>query len=195
MAINNALNTGTIPLAVSSGGTGLATLTNHALQLGAGTSTPTQLVLAAGQIAIGTTASDPAAASLTPGSGISISSVTGSITISATGGNPWTVVSGTSVSLAVNTNYILNNAGLVTATLPATFAVGDIIRIQGQGAGGWLIAQNSGQVINLGASPTTSGATGSLASTNRYDSIELLAITANTTLVVFGAPQGNITVV
>ena len=121
MTVNNALNTGTVPLPVSSGGTGLATLTNHALQIGATTSTPTQLVLGAGQLPIGTTSGDPSAAALTAGTGISISSVSGAITISATGDFGWTAVTGTTQQMVVNTNYIANSSsGAVVFTLPTT---------------------------------------------------------------------------
>ena len=72
--------------------------------------------------------------------------------------------------------------------------VGDIIEIVGKGAGGWLIAQNAGQTIHFGSSDTTTGAGGSLASTNRYNSIYLVCITANTDFLV-KTSGGNITVV
>lgn len=106
----------------------------------------------------------------------------------------WNEVTGTSQSMTVESGYIANNAGLVTLTLPATASVGDSIAVAGKGAGGWKIAQNAGQVIRAGASSTTVGATGYLQSTNQYDSIELLCITANTDWVVLTGPQGNITV-
>ncbi len=106
----------------------------------------------------------------------------------------WTTVTGTTQALAVNNGYVLNNAGLVTATLPATAVVGDRIEITGLGAGGWLIAQNASQLVRLGSSVTTTGTGGSLASTNRYDSLTLICIVTNTTWTVMG-PVGNITVV
>jgi hypothetical protein len=106
----------------------------------------------------------------------------------------WTEVVGTSQAMAVNNGYIASNAGLVTLTLPGTAALGQIIRVAGKGSGGWQIAQNGGQTIHFGAANTTTGAGGSLASTNRYDSIELLCITADTDFVVLSS-IGNITVV
>lgn len=106
----------------------------------------------------------------------------------------WTTVTGTSQTLAVNNGYVLNNAGLVTGTLPATASVGDRIEITGLGAGGWLIAQNASQIVHLGNLTTTTGVSGSLASTNQYDSITLICIVTNTTWTVRG-PVGNITVV
>lgn len=127
---------------------------------------------------------------------VTINSATGQLGVSASGGGgiTWTEVTGTTQAMAINTGYILNNAGLVTATLPSTAAQGSIISVAGKGAGGWLIAQNAGQTIHFGSVNTTTGAGGSLASTNRYDSIQLLVITANTDWLVLSA-QGNITVV
>lgn len=137
-----------------------------------------------GQVIIGSTGATPTAATLTQGSGISISNGAGSITISATGGGMSTVeVTGTSVSMSVNTRYVLNNAGLVTATLPTTFALGDVIEIVGKGAGGWKIAQNSSQIIHSSFGDTTTGTGGSLSSTNTYDCLTITGITANTDFV------------
>lgn len=107
---------------------------------------------------------------------------------------PWTEVTGTSQSAAVNNGYITNNAGLVTVTIPDTAAVGDVVRVQGSGAGGWSVAQNAGDTIHFLGTDTTTGVGGSLASTNRYDSIELICIIANTDWVV-GQVSGNITIV
>jgi len=59
MATNNVIDTSN-PIAVASGGTGLATLTAHALQVGAGTSAITQIgVGATGQVLVGNTSADP----------------------------------------------------------------------------------------------------------------------------------------
>jgi hypothetical protein len=106
----------------------------------------------------------------------------------------WTDVTGTSDTLDVNNGFSANNAGLVTLTLPTTAVFGDIIGLSGYGAGGWKVAQNASQTIHLGSSSTTTGAGGSLASTNRYDQLELLCTVANTDFVVRSS-VGNITVV
>lgn len=111
------------------------------------------------------------------------------------GGYTWVEVTTTSQSMAADTAYIANNAGLVTLTLPLTASVGQTVIVQGKGAGGWSIAQNSGQTIHLGSSSTTTGVGGSLSSTNQYDSIELVCITANDEWASLGGPQGSITVV
>jgi hypothetical protein len=147
-----------------------------------------------GQLIIGNTGGTPTAATLTAGSGITITNGGGSITIaSSSGTSSWTVVTGTSQAMAVDSGYISNNAGLVTLTLPATAAVGSTIQVQGLGAGGWQIAQNASQLIHIGSQVTTTGTGGYLASTNQYDSLTLLCVVANTTWTVLGGAQGNIT--
>lgn len=110
------------------------------------------------------------------------------------GGITWNTVSGTSQSAAVNNGYITNNANLVTVTLPSTASVGDMVEIAGKGAGGWKVAQNSGQVIHMDGVDSTTGTGGSLASTIRYDAVRLLCITANTDWLVLSG-IGNLTVV
>lgn len=105
----------------------------------------------------------------------------------------WSEVTGTSQTAAVNNGYITNNAALVTVTLPTTIAVGQIVRVAGKGAGGWRIAQNTGQQIHFGAVDSTIGATGYIGSTNRYDCVELLCITANLEFVVISV-QGTLDV-
>jgi hypothetical protein len=169
--------------------------TNHTLQLGNASGSLTSLGAATnGQIPIGSTSNDPVLATITAGSGISITNGAGTITIANTStGMTWSEVTGTSQAMAVNTGYILNNAGLVTATLPSTAAVGDVIRVTGKGAGGWRIAQNAGQTIYFGSSTTTTGATGRLDSTATRDTVELVCVTANNDFNVISS-IGNITI-
>ncbi|HWD18092.1 MAG TPA: hypothetical protein VHB20_02345 [Verrucomicrobiae bacterium] len=54
--------------------------------------------------------------------------------------------SGTSVQAAPNTAYILTNSQTVTVTLPPAPQIGDIVRVAGIGLGGWILAQNDGQL-------------------------------------------------
>jgi len=165
------------PLPVGSGGTGITT-------------TPSN-----GQIPIGN-GTNYTAATLTAGPGVSIANGAGSITISGTGsGIGWTEVTGTTQAMAPDNGYVANNAGLVTLTLPVTASFGTVINVVGKGAGGWQINQNAGQNIQVGSSSSTVGAGGSVASTNQYDSIELLCTTADTVWTVLGGPQGNLTIV
>lgn len=107
----------------------------------------------------------------------------------------WVDVSGTTQAMAVSTGYIANNAGLVTMTLPSTAAVGSVIRVAGNGAGGWKIAQNASQVINVGNTPSTTGVGGSVASSNRYDTLELLCTVANTTFTTLSGWGNSYTIV
>lgn len=168
--------------------------TNHALFVGRGTNTAsTSLGVATnGQIPIGSTGADPVLATLTAGTGISITNGAGSITIDATdGGLTWTEVTGTSQNAAVDNGYIANNGSLVTITLPSTFAIGDTIRVGGKGAGLWRLTANTGDTIHFGNQDTSAG--GSLTATNRYDAIEVVGITANSDWLVLSS-VGNLTV-
>lgn len=106
----------------------------------------------------------------------------------------WVDVTGTSQTIAINTGYIADNAALVTLTLPTTAAQGTTFRIAGNGAGGWLLAQNASQTVKFGNTATTAGVGGSLASTDAGDALECLCVVANTTWRVLSA-VGNLTVV
>ncbi len=106
----------------------------------------------------------------------------------------WSEVTGTTQACAVNTGYILNNAALVTATLPATAAVGDVIRIVGKGAGMWKLAQNASQYIRFAGLTTTTGTGGYLQAETAYDCIEIMCTTANNGWTVISS-IGNILVV
>lgn len=103
----------------------------------------------------------------------------------------WNEVTGTTQTASVDNGYITNNASMVTVTLPDTAALGSVVRVAGKGAGGWRIAQNAGETIHFGNTDTTTGTTGNLSSTNQYDSVELLCITANSDWVV-ASSVGNI---
>jgi hypothetical protein len=136
-------------------------------------------VLEANQIWVKNTANTAIEAIAYPSSGLGIG---------------WNEVTTTTQSLAQNQGYVTNNSSQVVLSLPTLASFGTIISIVGKGAGGWKVAQNAGQNIQLGSTSTTVGAAGYIESTNRFDSIELLCTTANTTWTVIGGPQGNITV-
>ena len=115
-------------------------------------------------------------------------------------GTTWTEVTTTSQAAAVSNGYVTNNVALVTVTLPASAAVGQIVYVQGSGAGGFKLAQNALQLIQwdagavAGLNVTTTGITGSISSSDRYDSIEVMCIVANTTFVVRNS-KGNLLLV
>lgn len=113
----------------------------------------------------------------------------------AAGGISWSVVTGTTQTLAANNGYFANNGTQVDFSLPATAAVGDTFAVAGMNnATGWTITQGAGQTIHFGDTDTTTGAGGSLTSTATYDVVELVCNVANTDYVVTRS-IGNITVV
>ncbi len=187
---------GSALVSATQGGTGFSNPTIHTIPVAQGSSAFSFKTLTNGQLLIGSTGADPVAATLTAGPGISLASGAGSITISGTGsGIGWTEVTGTTQAITADSGYVANNAGVVTFTLPATAGFGTAITILGKGAGGWAIAQNAGQNIQIGNLSSTTGVGGSIASTNRFDSIELICTTADTTWTCMGGPEGNITIV
>lgn len=107
----------------------------------------------------------------------------------------WNEVTGTSQTAAVNNGYIANNASLVTITLPATAAVGDVIEISGKGAGGWKVAQNASGIIHFGMWDTTTGTGGYIASTQRRDAVRLVCVVANNEWNVAPGAIGNIEII
>ncbi|MHB9161397.1 MAG: beta strand repeat-containing protein [Nitrosotalea sp.] len=103
-------------------------------------------------------------------------------------------VTGTSQSMSTNITYAANNAGLVTLTLPSVANEGDYVTVYGKGTGGWKIAQNSGQIIHINSSSSTTGTGGSIASTNQWNCVTLVCVTANTTWVAHPV-TGSLTIV
>ena len=173
---------------------GLATANNGTL-VTSGSGIPSIQTLTAGQILIGTTASSPAAATLTPGVGINITSASGSITIAATNGGNWIDQNTSSVTLAPGMKYLIDNgASLVTLTLPASPILGDTYEISGYSAGGWKVAQNALQSIQFSSTSTTPGITGFAASANQYDRIFITYAANNMFLGVVVASTGGITI-
>ncbi len=107
----------------------------------------------------------------------------------------WNDVTGSTVTMAAYNGYVANDgATLVTATLPTTAAFGSTIQVQGFGTGLWTIAQNAGQSIRFNAVSSTTGVTGTVSSTSRYDSITLLCVVADTTWIAT-LYTGNLSVV
>ncbi len=101
------------------------------------------------------------------------------------------VITNSGVTMGTESIYIANFGTLCTLTLPTASNVGDLISIVGQGAGGWSIAQATGQQIFISPRSTTLGASGSLSSSAQYDSINLICIVANTVWTTFGSPQSD----
>ncbi len=73
----------------------------------------------------------------------------------------WQPVSGITQQAVANTGYLATDAAAVTITLPATANAGDIVRVSGVGAGGWVIVPNIGQtLIGFGSGLGLSGSEG-----------------------------------
>lgn len=107
----------------------------------------------------------------------------------------WTVITTTPQSLVPNNAYIVDTAALAQLTLPVTSNVGDIIKIQGKGAGLFRIMQNAGQQIHSGIFSTTVGAGGYMELTDSKGSLDLLCTVANTEWTVHSGPFGNFDVI
>lgn len=193
MSTKNAINTN-YPIEVAAGGTGRASLTDHGVLVGATTSGITQLTVGTnGQALLGSTGADPVFATITSTGG-SITFATGAGTLNMEANGMAVVeVTGTSQQAAVNTEYLTNNAGLVTVTLPSSAAVGAKVAVTGSGSGGWRLAQNAGQTVHFLGQNTTTGAGGRLDSTVRYDCVEVICNITDTDWVVKRS-MGNITV-
>jgi hypothetical protein len=93
--------------------------------------------------------------------------VNGTVTATAFAGNvpgavPWETVAGTSQTAAPDQGYLLTNNAQVTVTLPASAVPGEVVRVSGGGAGGWKLAQNSGQSILVGNLPGTESSIGAV---------------------------------
>jgi hypothetical protein len=130
------------------------------------------------------------------GTGINITGSGSSITVTNTGIAPllqWNVTTASTATLVVNNGYFANSGGGVTYTLPATASVGDVIYISSINAGGWTIEQNAGQFIRIGNQVSTTGVTGTVASTAIGDGMLLVCAVTDTQFVCVGGSQGNIT--
>ncbi len=168
---------------------------NDATLITSHTGVPSWVTLGAadGTILIGANGAPPAAATITAGTGISVTNGTNSITIANTGGGlTWANISGTSQTAAVNTGYVIGNASQTTVTLPTTAALGSVVTVTGKGAGGFLLSAGAGQTIQFGTSVTSTA--GSLTSADKADSVTVVCVTANTTWNVLDCFTSGFTV-
>jgi hypothetical protein len=156
--------------------TGLSTANQGVLTTGA-TGIPVITALATnGQLIIGSTAGVPAAATLTPGTGISITNGSNSITISATG---TTTLTYTSVNHAASPYTVLaaddfigvdSTAGVVSILLPNAPATGRVVIVKDSKA---QAVANNITVTTVGGAVTIDGATTYVMKTN-YQSVQLI---------------------
>lgn len=176
----NIVGTGSITVAGSANTetVQLTGLTNHSLLVGAGTATITNLGVATnGQLPIGSAGADPVLATLTAGTGISITNGAGSITIAATGSEMTWTDEGTSFNAVAGNGYFIT--ATATATLPASPSQGNVIAFAVDAAATTLtITANTGQVIRIGAA--VSAAAGTAANNARGDSVTLVYRSSDT---------------
>jgi hypothetical protein len=176
-----------------------ATTTDHAVLIGNGTGAAigSLTVGSNGQVLLGATTADPAFATLTSSGGtITFTPGANTLNLEATvtaGGLTWNNVTGTTQAMAVNNGYIANNGSQVVCTLPASAAIGTMMAVAGNGAGGWRISQNANQYINFLSSVTATGTGGYLESTTRYDVVWIICTVTDVGFVVVTS-IGNITV-
>lgn len=130
------------------------------------------------------------------GSNVSTTASGSTVTINATSAfTPLTyTVESAPTSMAVNQGYVSNGSlGALTFTLPPTATVGQVVSVVGISTQGWTIVQGVGQTIHMNSSSTTTGISGSLASTARYNAVTLICTTANTDWTVISS-EGVLTV-
>lgn len=164
---------------VVGGGTGSTTFNINGVVISGATGTTalTALTLTNGQVVIGSTGAAPAAATLTAGTGVTITNGANTITIAATGsGMAWSDTSGT-VTADVNNGYFITAA--CTSTLPASPAEGDTVAYIVDTDSILTITANSGQKIRVGNQISITA--GTCANNFRGDAIELIYRTTGAT--------------
>jgi hypothetical protein len=166
-------------LVVPNGGTGASSFNTTGVVISGATSTTAlaSVTLTDGQLAIGSSSGNPAAANLSAGSGINITNGSHSITISSSGGGfTWSDNSG-SFTAVKSTGYFITAAS--TPTLPASPSQGDIISFVIDNASTCTITANTGQKIRLGSALSASA--GTCANNSRGDAITLVYRSTGTT--------------
>ena len=145
-----------------------------------------------GQIIIGSTGATPTAATITAGSGISVTNGAGSITIAGTAGVSWANIAGTTQTAVVNTGYVVSNAAQTTITLPVTAPLGSIVEITGSTtATSWVLTPGAGQTIQIGSVQAATSVT----SNNQWDSIRVVCVLDNTTWVMLSSVTNEFAIV
>lgn len=100
-------------------------------------------------------------ATLTAGTGISVTNATGSITIAASGGGlpTVTVTASTAITAAVNFHYVLTAATAATVTLPASPTISDTIYVTvSNGLTTNVVARNGQNIQGLAEDMTLNAA-------------------------------------
>lgn len=104
----------------------------------------------------------------------------------------WSGAANITQAAAVNSGYVIQNASQTTVTLPASMNLGAVVSVRGMGAGGWILAANTGQIIRMGNQVTSTA--GTLTSANRYDTVDVRCIVNDTTWTVESVISTGLTV-
>jgi len=173
----------TTDLAVTEGGTGASTLTDHGVLVGSGTSAITALAVGTdGQVLVGSSGADPVFATIASAdNSIDITGGAGTLDLSVSGVLPINAQTGTSYTLVLTDAGKLvtcSNAGGITFTVPpnssVAFTTGTQILVSQIGAGTVTLTEGSGVTIN---------SRGSLVDTNgQYATVALIKTDTDTWL-------------
>jgi hypothetical protein len=141
-SINGSKVTGTVANATNAINAATATTAGNVTGIvqvangGTGSSTKNFVDLSTNQTNIG---GDKTFTGVLSGNGAGLTNVPGTL--------KWQTVTGLAQQAQPNNGYLTTNDGRVTITLPTAPNIGDIVRVSSVGAGGWQIAQNSGQSV------------------------------------------------
>jgi hypothetical protein len=164
-----------------------STVTQYGTLIGAASNAVSSLGVATnGQLAIGSTGVSPVLATITAGTGITVSNGAGTITLSVSNdGIAWSETSGV-FTAAVENGYSLT--GAATATLPAGPSTGNTIIFQCNTASAVVITAAGSQIIRVGSSASSAG--GTVTSTAIGNALTLTYSATNTVWIARGV-QGN----
>lgn len=127
---------------------------------------------------------------LVGGTGITITPSANTITVSVVqGGLVWSTIT-INQTADPNNGYVANKGTLLSITLPALCAVGDIVEINGLNTGLWSVIGNTGQTIIY--NNVSSSTAGSLTSTQQYDTVMLKCLVVNTAWTVVSTISTNL---
>lgn len=103
--------------------------------------------------------------------------------------DPFTINASSSQQATVNRKFIADRATLLTITMPleADAVIGDQVIIRGKGVGLWKLAQNASQIIHTPSGDTTTGVSGYIQATNRYDHLVVEKIATNEWTLIEGS--------
>lgn len=124
---------------------------------------------------------------------VQTSGATNVVTITVSGITAWVTIVA-SQTLAIDMGYICSGGGTLSLLLPPVSNLGDIIEITLDGSAGFTVTQGAGQSIKVGSSVTTTGAGGSISSTQQGDTLRMVCKTANLRWIVLST-MGNPTIV